>query len=247
MITWFPAGVVFMEKRHHSRHFVVPKIVEFQENPVVEIATDEANQTSDGDESLRESPPGKAANAVGHPPDTGFTSAIQSKPRAWPLRCYSTLRSKCSKFIRDLFEKWIPASLRGYPFWLFALLALGIGMGGAVTVSPGLQRPKSSDFQLFLSSHILEQYDQKYKEKFRLERIAENNFYAYIFFGFKPEDTGNYLDPTDYGKLQYDQSFDILQPEAQKWFFNDLCSDIRMQRFFRQNISWNCFPEVTLS
>jgi hypothetical protein len=232
-----------MEKRRHSQN-VVPKIVEFRENPVVEIASEETHATSDGDQSSRNNDP---RSVVGHPPGSGVTSRTQSNHSSWLSRHYSMVRSKCSKFIRDLFEKWIPGSLRGYPFWLVAFLALGVGMGCVVTVSPGLQRPKSSDFQLFLSSHILEQYELKYKNRFRYEGLAEKFFYVYIIFGFKATDTGNHLDPTDYGTLQYDHSFDILQPEAQKWFFNDLCSDIRKQKFFRQNTSWNCFPEVRFS
>ena len=244
MITWFPAGVVFMEKRRHTPN-VVARVVAFRENPVVEIANDETPPTiGDDHQSLPNNNPTKPSKAVGNPLDTSFTSTIQFNSPAWPSRCYSKLRSKCSKLIRNLFKKWIPTSLRGYPIWLAALLALGIGMGSVVTVSPGLQRPKSPDFQLFLSSHILEQYDLKYKDEFRLERIAENNFYVYIFFGFKPKDNGNYLDPMDYGELQYDNSLDILQPKAQKWFFEDLCSDIRKQKIFGQSISWNCFPEV---
>ena len=243
MITWFPAGVIFMEKRRHTPN-VVARIVAFRENPVVDIATDEMPPASNGDQSLPSCHPTKPKNAIGHPSDTSFTSTIQFNSPAWPSTCYSKVRSKCSKLIGNLFKKWIPTSLRGYPIWLAALLALGIGMGWAVMVSPGLQRPKSPDFQLFLSSHILEQYDLKYKDEFRLERIAENNFYAYIFFGFKAEDNGNYLDPMDYGKLQYDNSLDIVQPKAQKWLFEDLCSNIRKQKFFGKNISWNCFPEI---
>ena len=245
MITWFPAGIVFMEKRRHSPK-IRAKTLEFRDNPVAQLENDEIHPTSDGDQSLSNIDPSSTRSVVVHPPVGGFTSTTQPSPRACPFRCYSMVRSKCSKFMRGLFERWIPASLRGYPIWLIALLALGVGMACVVTVSPGLQRPKSSDFQLFLSSHILEQYDLKYKNKFRLERIAENNFYVYILFGIKAEDNGNYFDPKDYGTLQYDRSFNILRPKAQKWFFEDLCADIRKQTFFGKDISWSCFPEVIL-
>ena len=242
MITWFSAGIVFMEKRRHSPK-IRAKTLEFRENPVAQLENDETHPTSDSDQSHID--PSSPKNVVVNP-DSGFTSTTQPSHRSCPFRCYSMVRSKCSKFMRDLFERWIPASLRGYPMWLIALLAFGIGMACVVTVSPGLQRPKSSDIQLFLSSHILEQYDLKYKYKFRLERIAENNFYVYILFGIKAEDNGNYFDPEDYGTLQYDNSFDILRPEAQKWFFEHLCPDIRKQKFFGKDISWSCFPEVIL-
>lgn len=161
-----------------------------------------------------------------------------------PFRYYNIVRSKCSQFTRNLFEKWIPTCLRGYPILLIAFLALGIGMACAVLVSPGLKRPKSADFQVFSSSHILEQYDLTYKSKFRLEQTSDNNFNVFIFFGIKAEDNGNYLEPKNFGNLQYDNSLDVLKPEAQKWFFQDLCNEIRKQDFFGRNISWTCYPEV---
>ena len=237
MITWFPAGVVFMEKRRNSRNVHVE--MELQTNPaIVEQSTDKTNPKSDDGKSSP-SPSSKSTNEV-----VQSVGTTQPSSQALPFRCYNTVRSKCSKFMRDLFEKWIPTTLRGYPIWLIALLALGVGMICAVTVSPGLQRPKSSDFQVFASSHILEQYDLKYKSKFRLAQTVANNFYVFVFFGFKAEDDGNYLDPKNFGELEYDNSLDVLQPDAQKWFFEDLCSEIRKQKFFGQNISWDCYPEV---
>ena len=147
--------------------------------------------------------------------------------------------------MRKLFEKWIPSSLRGYPIWLLAFLALGIGMICAVAVKPGLQRPRTSEFQVFAGSHILEQYDFKYKDKFRLELSDKQNiFWIYVFFGFKAEDNGNYLEPDNFGTIEYDDSLDVTQPEAQKWFMEDLCSAIRNQSFFGKNVPWFCFPET---
>ena len=243
MITWFPAGVVFIEKLRQPRN-IVARTVEFRENRAVELETDEANPPPDGDQTPPNTDPTSPKIVVEHSPDTGFPTATKPSSRSCPFRYYSVVRSKCSKFMSDIFGKWIPASLRGYPIWLIAFVALGIGMACAVTISPGLQRPKSSDFQLFASSHILEQYDLNYKGKFRLELTTENNFYVYVFFGIRAEDNGNYFDPKSFGDLHYDNSFDILRPAAQKWFFEDLCSDIRKQTFFGQNSSWNCFPEV---
>ncbi|CAB3980351.1 dispatched homolog 1-like [Paramuricea clavata] len=243
MITWFPAGVVFIEKLRQPRN-IVAKTVEFRENRAVELETDEANPPPDGDQTPPNTDATSPKTVVEHTPDTGFPTATKPSHRSCPFKYYSVVRSKCSKFMSDIFGKWIPVSLRGYPIWLVAFVALGIGMACAVTVSPGLQRPKSSDFQLFASSHILEQYDLNYKDKFRLELTTENNFYVYVFFGIRAEDNGNYFDPKSFGDLHYDNSFDILRPAAQKWFFEDLCSDIRQQTFFGQNNSWNCFPEV---
>jgi hypothetical protein len=269
MITWFPAGVVFMEKRRNPRN-AVPRTenVEMHENPmkqkphptpgVEEAASSSPPKPSD----VSEAHPGNESTEKARPPSDGgeFATSESDKSEnspvipadapaviaypAGPFACYSKFREKCAAVMRNVFEKWIPSILRGYPIWLILLLALGIGMACAVTVSPGLQRPKSADFQVFSSSHILEQYDLNYKSKFRLEQTAQDNFYVYIFFGFKAEDSGNYLDPKNFGKLQYDDSFDILRPEAQKWFLTELCPGIRKLKFFGRSIKWPCYPEV---
>ena len=237
MITWFPAGVIFMEKRRHSRSSKV-EILELQGNPAIEENPETKDTRVDG-----ESPIG-SENALEKTDNTGCSSNTQSLPQRSPLRYYRIARSACSDFMRNLFEKWIPTSLRGYPIWLIAFLALGIGMIVAVLVSPGLRRPTSSDFQVFSSSHILEQYDLKYKNEFRLERTGDSNMNVFVYFGFKATDNGNYLEPDNFGELEYDSSFDVLRPDAQKWFLEDLCPRIRSQAFFGRNVSWSCFPEV---
>ena len=266
MITWFPAGVVFVEKiRKRSRNVPVRTVglelrginpplnssdtsnnacgIPPDNNPSTETVPEKTNPSSDVGEFPSNSP-AKINDVPTTPQGTVSTANTQSTPLAGPCACYSTLRTKCSEFMCSVFENWIPKCLRGYPILLIVFLALGIGMVCAVTVSPGLQRPKSSDFQVFASSHILEQYDLKYKNKFRLEQTSQNNFWVYIFFGFKAEDNGNYLEPKNFGKLQYDDSLDVLQPEAQKWFLLELCSNIRKLKFFGRSISWLCYPEV---
>ena len=228
MITWFPAGIVFAEKRRERRRHAGGNAIELHGNPAAKVS---------------DKIPPDYAEPHGSVPSTDGILDNQPPARASPLRYYSTFRSKCSRGMRNLFEKWIPASLRGYPIWLVVFLALGIGMACAMTVSPGLQRPKSSDFQVFSSSHFLEQYELNYKNKFRLE-LTEGNFRVYIFLGFKAEDNGNHLEPTNFGKLEFDDSFDLLKPEAQKWLMEDLCSEIKKQSFFEKDIYWSCYTKV---
>ena len=241
MITWFPAGVVFMEKRRHSRNVRVESL-ELHGNPAIDDTPEATMPAADGESSTNSD--WDPENAVGRTNNAGYTSNMQPPSQRSPLRYYSIVRSKCSGFMRNLFENWIPTSLRGYPLWLIALLALGIGMIVAVLVSPGLQRPTSSDFQVFSSSHILEQYDLKYKKEFRLERTGDENIYVLVYFGFRATDNGNYLKPKNFGELEFDDSFDILRLEAQKWFLEELCPSIRNQAFFGRNVSWKCYPEV---
>ena len=229
MITWFPAGVIFVEKLWYSKPTNDKTPAEIEDG---ELPPDSENSSC-------------PTKVIGESPGSDSVPDSKTSTRAWPFRLYSMIRSKCSQFLRDVFEEWIPSSLRAYPIWLIAFLALGICMACAVMVSPGLKRPTSAEFQLFTDTHILEQYDLKYKSKFRLEQIGVDTFNVYVVFGFKSVDNGNYLDPFDYGELEYDESFDVFRPESQRWFFDELCSNIRKQTFFGKNMSWSCFPEVT--
>lgn len=222
MITWFPAGVVAMEKRRQLRSVGV--------------------DTSKGDEnaSFELNCDDKSTHSNNEP----IASHGQQSTCSRFIEFYIKLRCKCSCFMGKIFNRWIPACLRVYPAWLIGLLALGIGMICAVTVNPGLQRPKSSDFQVFASSHILEQYDLKYKSKFRLKLTEGNIFRIYMFFGIKDQDNGNYLEPKNFGSLEYDTTIDIFDLQVQKWLFEDLCPKIRNQTFFEQDFSWSCYTEV---
>lgn len=230
-----------MEKRRRSRNVRVEDL-ELHRNPVIDETPEATKSAADGESATGSD--FDSESAVENTNNAGYTSNIQPSSQRLPLRYYSIVRSKCSSFMRNLFKNWIPTSLRGYFIWLIALLALGIGMIVAVLVSPGLQRPTSSDFQVFSSSHILEQYDLKYKKEFRLERTGDDNIKVYVYFGFRATDNGNYFEPKNFGTLEFDDSFDILRPEAQKWFLEDLCPSIRSQTFFGRNVSWSCFPEV---
>ncbi|PFX28516.1 protein dispatched homolog 1-like [Stylophora pistillata] len=55
-----------------------------------------------------------------------------------------------------------------------------------------------------------------------------------LFWGIKPEDNGNHLNPDDYGTLQLDESFDksSLFSSAGQKFLHSLCKSIEDQPFF---------------
>ena len=247
MITWFPAGMILLEKWFIKSH--PHESPNEQDISLGNMSQDVGKNCPDNPASSNSSQENVTTECIDKPSRTlpsgsghGDLSQQISNPLSRVWKYCGILRSKCSQFMTNLFGCWIPKVLSFYPLWFVALLALGIGMLCAVAVSPGLQRPKSSDFQVFSSSHPLEQYELKYKEKFRADSNKDSNFWVYVLFGIKDEDNGNFLDPDDYGSLTYDTSFDITSSAAQQWLLK-LCSHIRNQTFFNKEHDWQCFAE----
>lgn len=68
-------------------------------------------------------------------------------------------------------------------------------------------------------------------------------------WGILPVDNGNYLNPYSKGTLQLDPTFDIADPQSQKWLL-DFCRDLRAQPFYLSTLGAllpNCFIESFLS
>lgn len=67
-----------------------------------------------------------------------------------------------------------------------------------------------------------------------------------IVWGIKPVDNGDYLNPASKGTLEYDENFDVAQPESQEWLLN-FCRDLRNQSFYMSTLGPllpNCFIET---
>ncbi|XP_030844442.1 protein dispatched homolog 1-like isoform X1 [Strongylocentrotus purpuratus] len=116
--------------------------------------------------------------------------------------------------------------------YLWILLLSGLGIGGlcVVFVEPRLRLPSQAELQLLRTSHILEQYDQIYKDTFSFESESENTMPAFIVWGIEPVDNGNHWDPDSEGTTVIDKNFDVKSPEAQTWLY-DFCTDLRNASF----------------
>ncbi|XP_030842420.1 protein dispatched homolog 1-like [Strongylocentrotus purpuratus] len=129
------------------------------------------------------------------------------------------------------FEKYLPIIIVKLRFlWILLLSGLGIGGFCVVFVEPRLRLPSQSEFQVFRKSHILEQYDQVYKETFSFETDSDNTMPAYIVWGIEPVDNGNHWDPDSEGTTVIDKNFDVTSAEAQTWLYN-FCTDLRNASF----------------
>ena len=135
-----------------------------------------------------------------------------------------------------VFEDWLPkAVIKLRCVWIALLVCLTVGFICVNFVKPGLQLPNTSDFQVFSSSHPLENYYLNYKSYFRFTSSQQSGgMWLELFWGIKLEDNGNHLNPDDYGTLQLDENFDksSLFSSAGLKFLRSLCQSIEKQPFF---------------
>ena len=150
-----------------------------------------------------------------------------------------------------LFEDWIPkAVIKLHWLWIALLVCLTAGFLCVNFVKPGLQLPSSKDFQVFGSSHPLENYYLNYKSYFRFEQEV-SGLWVELFWGIKPADNGNHLNPDDKGTLEFDENFgDLFTPAGQR-FLRSLCQSVENESFFQAFSGGQCpiekFIEVCTS
>lgn len=138
-------------------------------------------------------------------------------------------------------------------FTLIAILSLSV-----ILYSYSWVLPDSPGLQLFASSHPFEQYDSIYRDRFWFERVlrtefdwTNHNIHMPLRFvwGVLPKDGGNHLDPDSRGKVYYDPSFDLANPDSQAWL-KSFCTKLRVQEFYLPTMGpllSNCFLEVYTS
>lgn len=90
------------------------------------------------------------------------------------MACYM----KCSSIEKMLNEKermFIEFVIKFRSLWFISLTLVAIASSFVVLYYPRLQLPNSTEFQLFDTSHLFEQYDLKFKHQFwftRTERVS---------------------------------------------------------------------------
>ena len=145
--------------------------------------------------------------------------------------CWQSFLQQIKK-INIIFEKFLPFVITKTAFvWLMVLLLLGCGGIFAVFVLPALKLPSSREFQVFQASDPIEVWDTELKYKFRYFQqgaLAQMTYGLRLnaVWGLKDKDNGNYLDPSDPGKLVTDESFKITSPDAQLWL-NNFCKSFK--------------------
>ncbi|XP_022123672.2 protein dispatched [Pieris rapae] len=138
---------------------------------------------------------------------------------------------------------------------LYVILALIFGAVGVCSIVvvfyyPGLQLPDSKTFQLFQSSHPFEMYDFEYSDRFIFENFGRDvgsgmKMPLRWIWGIEAIDNGNHMDPASKGKLIFDESFSISNPQSQVWL-SQFCRNLKTQPFYQPTpgpLLPNCFIE----
>ncbi len=129
-----------------------------------------------------------------------------------------------------LSERMAPFIIK-YRFFLIPIL-LGVASYLGYKSSQ-LQRPTTSDFQLFQKEHPMEVYDLVLDKKFHIAGSGDNSMGIRFVVGFKGEDNGNSWDPYDYGTIQYTGELNDLGSNAQKQVaMVDICDDFRASEYY---------------
>ncbi|CAG9784876.1 unnamed protein product [Diatraea saccharalis] len=134
--------------------------------------------------------------------------------------------------------------------YVIVLGAIGIGSIIVVFYTPGLKLPESREFQLFQTSHPMEQYEMNYRDNFLFERFGKDigtgsKMPLRWVWGVKAIDNGNHMNPYSTGHLIFDDSFSISDPESQSWLLK-FCMRLKAQPFYQQTLGPllpNCFIE----
>lgn len=163
----------------------------------------------------------------------------------FPCSLLESATNHTSRVGTKLFQDWIPkAVIKLHWLWIALLVCLTAGFLCVNFVKPGLQLPSSKDFQVFGSSHPLENYYLNYKSYFRFEQQV-SGLWVELFWGIKPADNGNHLNPDDKGTLEFDDNFgDLFTPAGQK-FLRSLCQSVEKESFFEAFSGGRC-PIETL-
>lgn len=154
-----------------------------------------------------------------------------------------------AKSVRFVFSDFLPRVVIKFRiFWILSFSVLTLGGLEVLLFKPGFHLPTSSDFQMFESSHPLEAYELHFKDRFRFETSSSQGSATFpidFFWGIKPVDNGDYLDPNDYGTIEWDESFDITSRESQAWLMN-FCRKLRKQDFYgkKEGVTSYCFLET---
>ena len=150
----------------------------------------------------------------------------------FPCSLVSSGADVIQKFSSNLFGRWLPyVVIKFHWVWVILLVCLTAGFLCVNFVKPGLQLPESQEFQVFASSHSLEQYNLKYKSFFRFEQSGSSSIE--LIWGIKPADNGNHFNPDDKGTLEFESLDDLFTPEGQQ-FLLSLCKSAAKQPFFRE-------------
>ena len=225
MITYFPAVVAVHEKW----------VMKYSEGQSLDVPTStelagektEANMTAPVAQDMSESREESSSHNTQKQTSFCILQIID-----FPCSLAVSALGVTRRFSSKVFGRWLPIIvIKFHWIWIALLVCLTAGFLCVNFVKPGLQLPESDEFQVFASSHVLENYNLNYKSFFRFEQ--DGSMSVELIWGIKPADNGNHYNPDDKGSLEFDESFNdaIFTPDGQK-FLHSLCTSVEKQSFF---------------
>ena len=151
----------------------------------------------------------------------------------------------CLKLIRvTIYDKWLAhVILSWWGVWIVLCVVATVMSLYGHFVNPTAVISSEEAFQVFASSHPVEQYDLHYKNHFLFEqKRRRGKVWMVLVWGIKIADYGNYLNPEEKGTLGYDVSFEPHTKEGQKWFL-DFCNSVKSQPFYLNGFADTCIME----
>ncbi len=137
--------------------------------------------------------------------------------------CFEKFNDFLKNVSVKIFHEFLPRCVEKLWF-LWIVLFIGLGIGGIVVTfgTPKLDLPTSRDFALFKRDSTIEVWFLNLKYKFRYFQLERGEgsgkgMPLSALWGLGDSDTGNQMDPDSLGDLELDNSFNLSDPEAQRW------------------------------
>ncbi|CAK8680526.1 unnamed protein product [Clavelina lepadiformis] len=167
----------------------------------------------------------------------------------WFYNGYVKLHEGVSELSRIFFHQiQVLLIVRLRFIWTFLYLSLIGGSLYVVLVYPGFNLPQTSTyFQYFKPSHPFEVYSFEKTKQYAFEEQVTQYLPVRVIFGVIPQDSGDFRNPDDTGRIQFNHRFNISHPYSQRWLLR-FCREMRNSTYFqpvdtRESFSM-CFIET---
>jgi len=145
---------------------------------------------------------------------------------------FKKLHYHAINFSSRFFDEYLPNAIFKFRYvCIIVFLALGITGAILTFVTPGLSLPTSKDFQMFVTSNSLENYELTYKKQFLFSSSnSDGDRIIYFIFGVQADDNGYHFNPDSKGTLKLTNGGLKIQNE-QKWLLK-FCTDVKNTTFY---------------
>ena len=148
------------------------------------------------------------------------------------LRIYKKFHQSAHEYFRIFFDQiQVLIIVRLRYFWVLINFLLALGGVVVVLVYPTFRLPSGQTyFHYFQPFHPLE---TTHIRRFDYQNHSDPKYIVRLVFGIRPRDTGDYRDPSNTGKLQFQRHFNMSSRQSQVWLLK-LCQLIKNSSYYSQ-------------